>query len=104
MLIHLAVGRLDVVDDGLQDRGEDAALLVAEERAERVGARAKVLIQQTNDLGQVRLRKGLDQIMSHGLVSLEAQEHAVAAGDVMVAKVEHAKAQRRGLPGNLRGN
>ena len=91
MLEDVAELVLHLVQRRGEDVVEDAALLVAEERLERVGDVAEVAVEQPDGLRQVAVLEGGAGLGDQGLIGLRLLQRGHARVEVVIPEVEDAE-------------
>src|SRR5215218_11383672 len=82
-----------------QDVIEDAALLVPEERLERVGYVSEVAVEHPHGLWQVAVLEGLAGLGDQSLIGLRLLQGGNARVEVVIPEVENAEDERSRLAG-----
>src|SRR5215469_15655766 len=80
---------------GSQNNSENLSLLVAEQGFERIEIVIKVEVEQAKYFGRVRPRECRRKLLRDVAKAVPVRKFANAAGNVMIAQVQHAEAEGR---------
>src|SRR5579884_1957556 len=93
MLIDPAETGFSFAQRRFEDVVHDAALLVAEQRLQRIGRSAEVLVERANDSRNIGARESLAQILYCALIGLFSGEFSHACAEGVISHVQNCKGE-----------